>query len=205
MKGGLLAIITGSQALVRVRRLVVGIALAIIVAAVFAGGVAPEAAAAPRTEVGLPLANEANPYEQPVARMVTLLASFTHWPDRPETLRLCLVQPTDHAGGLTSVEFARETGILATLVTPRNVGAMNCQIVYVGRMSIVEQRAVTDAFRDRPALTVAENDPACRSRAMICLLFEADSLSFRLNIDAVSRSRVRIDPRVLRMGMGASQ
>ena len=34
----------------------------------------------------------------------------------------------------------------------------------------------------------------------LCLLFQADSLSFRMNLDALSRSGVRIDPRVLRMG-----
>ncbi|WP_338445766.1 YfiR family protein [Pelagerythrobacter marensis] len=186
-------------------RAIAGIALSLILVGAVPGGVAPAVGAAPRTEVGLPLANEANPYERPVARMMTLLAGFTHWPDRPESLRLCVVQPADHAGGLTASGFARETGIRTTLVTARTVAEENCQIVYVGRMSIAEQRAITDAFRDRPTLTVAENDPACRSRAMVCLLFGTDSLSFRLNIDAVSRSRVRIDPRVLRMGMGASQ
>lgn len=205
MSGRSTPLFRGLRAPARPFRTIAGIALSLLLVGAFPGGAGPKVSAAPRTEVGLPLANDADPYERPAARVVTLLAGFTHWPNRPESLRLCVVQPADHAGGLTALGFARETGILATLVTAQTVAEVNCQIVYVGRMSIVEQRAITDAFRGRPTLTVAENDPACRSRAMICLLFEANSLSFRLNIDAISRSGVRIDPRVLRMGRGASQ
>ena len=51
----------------------------------------------------------------------------------------------------------------------------------------------------RPVVTIVEADLACRSGAMFCLLYAPQSLSFRLSIDAVSRSTVRIDPRVLRL------
>ena len=51
-------------------------------------------------------------------------------------------------------------------------------------------------------VTIAEADPGCRSQAMFCLLPGKDDLSFELNIDAVARSGVAIDPRLLRMSRG---
>lgn len=60
----------------------------------------------------------------------------------------------------------------------------------------------TTTVRGAPIVTIAENDPACRSEAMFCLVFLEDAMAFQLNIDAVSRSGVRIDPRVLRMSQG---
>ncbi|MEO7470390.1 MAG: YfiR/HmsC family protein, partial [Sphingobium limneticum] len=44
--------------------------------------------------------------------------------------------------------------------------------------------------------------PDCGSGAIFCLLYAPQTLSFQLNIDAVSRSAVRIDPRVLRLSKG---
>jgi hypothetical protein len=79
-----------------------------------------------------------------------------------------------------------------------------CNVVYMGR---VEQRAAQQSFaavRGKGVLTIAENDPQCRSQAMFCLLPGREVLGFAINIDAVSRSGLRIDPRVLRMATGAA-
>lgn len=180
-------------------RMLAGLALSPMVLA------APYASAAPLTEVGLPLGNEADPYAPAVARMLHLLTGYTRWPEPRERLRLCVIEPADHADVISSSAFAKKTGIGVLPAAQQDMAGKNCDIVYIGRLSMDAQRKVTRALRGKPVLTVAENDPACRSQAMICLLFEAESLSFRLNVDAVSRSQVRIDPRVLRMGMEADE
>lgn len=154
------------------------------------------------TTVGLPLGNEADPYAPAVARLVKAVVQYTRWPSAPRTLRACVVGPADHAEDLLAGREVRAMGVIAVPATPDGVGAAGCEIVYLGRLSLEQQRTITDRVRGAAVLTIAENDPACRSRAMFCLLFEAESLNFRLNIDAVADSQVRIDPRVLRMGAG---
>lgn len=154
------------------------------------------------TTVGLPLGNEADPYGPAVARLVKSIAQYTLWPTAPMPMRACVVGPADHAEDLLAGREVRKLGIAALAVGLDSVRAIDCEIVYIGRLSLEQQRAVTSRLRGSAVLTIAENDPACRSRAMFCLLFEADSLNFRLNIDAVADSQVRIDPRVLRMGAG---
>jgi YfiR/HmsC-like len=61
---------------------------------------------------------------------------------------------------------------------------------------------LTAAVRGRGVLTIAEADPGNVSEAVIVLTYQPHSLSFRLNIDAISRSGLRIDPRVLRISQG---
>jgi hypothetical protein len=149
--------------------------------------------------VGLPLGNEADPYRAVVARMIRGIVQYSRWPDNPRRLRACIVGPADHAEDLIA---GKEVAAIGVEVVRRGIDTaspQDCQLVYIGRMGIDEARGITARMRGEAVLTIAENDPACRSQAMFCLLFEADSLSFRLNIDAVSRSKVRVDPRVLRL------
>ena len=156
------------------------------------------------TTIGLPLGNEADPYSPAVARLGRSIVMYTRWPDDPATLRACVIGPTDHGDDLLAGKSVASVGVSAVAVTVAAAQPGACDIVYIGRMSLEEQRVVTARMRGAPVLTIAENDPACRSRAMFCLLYEAESLSFRLNIDAVASSQIRIDPRVLRMGAGGA-
>lgn len=151
---------------------------------------------------GLPLGNEADPYPPVVARLVRAFVQYSRWPGNPPTLRACVIGPADHADDLLA---GKEVGAIGVEVVQRSVDtlrAADCALVYMGRLSLDEQRLVTARMKGEAVMTIAENDPACRSRAMFCLLFEARSLSFRLNIDAVSQSLVRVDPRVLLLAEG---
>ena len=168
----------------------------------FVLGATPAAAMEARfTDVGLPLGSDTGSYDGAVSRMVRMFISYTRWPGNAAPSTLCVIGPADHAGGLQTREFAQQSNLTTRTVSSASVGAVGCDIVYIGRLSLDQQRAITDSLRNSATLTIAENDPACRSRAMVCLLFEAEQLSFRLNVDAVSRSAIRIDPRVLRMGL----
>lgn len=155
--------------------------------------------AAPLTEVGLPLGNEAEPYSPVVAKLVSSIIVYSTWPNRPKTIDICLVGPSEFAGRLVSKRISGEKAVSVRSVTQSSIASSGCHVAYIGRISMQEQRSVTAGLRGQHVLVIAENDPACRSNASICLLFQADSLSFRMNLDALSRSGVRIDPRVLRM------
>lgn len=150
--------------------------------------------------VSMPLGNEANPYAPAVAKLVAAIVPYTRWPNRRDPLRMCIIGPADHAGDLLAARGRGAAGVASVEVSALAAVPETCDLVYIGRLALVDQRAITGRLRDTAVLTIAENDPACQSRAMFCLLFEAEALSFRLNIDAVANSKLRIDPRVLRLG-----
>jgi len=134
------------------------------------------------------------------ARIVGAILEYTRWPLRRPVLTLCVIQPALHAGRMS--RFTLSDG---RIVQRRDIPARaeanvtGCDALYLGRLDLAALQRWTRAARGAAIVTIAETDPDCRSEAMFCLRFLPAAISFDLNIDAVSRSGVRVDPRVLRM------
>ncbi len=133
-----------------------------------------------------------------VSRTVGGIISYTRWPVNPQQLRLCI-------SGVTQVALrAAEIGHGASRpVALRKIAAgsatNDCDILYLGTMAPERQRQMISSVHGRPVLSIAESDPQCRGGTMFCLRVRTNALSFQLNIDAISRGTVRVDPRVLRI------
>jgi hypothetical protein len=137
-----------------------------------------------------------------VNRMIGGIISYARWPDAsPPTGRvMCLVgtpRLTDRmAPDVPGPGSIRVRRISAAAVTP------DCDILFLGRMPVADRRQLIAWVRGRPVLTITDDDAACIYGAMFCLNNKAASLSFSVNIDAIGRGPLRIDPRVLRIGGG---
>lgn len=140
---------------------------------------------------------EGEGYNPAVARVVLSLVEYTRWPSPRSPLRLCVAGPALHAGRLDGLKLA--DGRRIDRVTVAAVTPASCDAVYMGQLPMPAQRQLITALRGRAVMTIAEADPLCRSQAMFCLSFTAQTVSFQLNVDAVSRSGLRVDPRVLRL------
>lgn len=145
---------------------------------------------------------EPSPHAGAVVRTVRSLVEFTRWPQSPNPLELCVAGPASHAGQLDAVRLGDGRILNRRAVAASPAALTGCNVVYIGRVPLAGQRQLTAAVRGRGVMTVAEADPECRSEAMFCLIYPAKGLTFRLNIDAVSRSGLRVDPRVLRVSQG---
>jgi hypothetical protein len=136
------------------------------------------------------------------ARIVRSFIDYTRWPSQANPATICVAGPAVWSGQLDGMVLGDGRRTTRKAVSVAAVAGSGCNVVYMGR---VEQRAAQAAFatvRGKGVLTIAENDPQCRSQAMFCLLPGRETLGFAINIDAVSRSGLRIDPRVLRMASG---
>jgi hypothetical protein len=141
-----------------------------------------------------------------VNRMIGGIASYARWPDgSAATARvMCVVgspRLTDRLApdvpGTGSVVVRRlDSDIVATRT--------DCDILFLGRMPVADRRQLIAWVRGRPVLTITDDDAACIYGAMFCLNNKAASLSFSVNLDAIGRGPLRIDPRVLRIGGAAS-
>lgn len=136
------------------------------------------------------------------ARTVRAIVDYTRWPVQPNPVVLCVVGPAEHAGQLGAMRLSDGRRIERRDVAANPAALGTCHAVYLGNLPMVRQRELTAALRGRGILTVAEADPGNASEAMFVLTYQPQSLSFRLNVDAVSRSGLKIDPRVLRVARG---
>ena len=136
------------------------------------------------------------------ARIVTGIIEFTRWPGASGPLTLCVAGPAQHAARLDALRLADGRGVQRRQVAPLPIAMAGCNALYIGQVDPAATRALTAAARGRAVLTIAEADPACRSQAMFCMVHEPRTISFRMNIDAIARSGLRVDPRVLRLAEG---
>ncbi len=137
-----------------------------------------------------------------VNRMIGGIVSYARWPgSSPAAGRtMCVIgapRLTDRMApdvpGPGSITVRRMT---AAAVTP------DCDILFLGRMPVADRRQLIAWVRGRPILTITDDDAACIYGAMFCLNNRVASISFSVNIDAIARGPLRIDPRVLRIGGG---
>ncbi|MCA0209501.1 MAG: YfiR family protein [Proteobacteria bacterium] len=137
-----------------------------------------------------------------VNRMVGGIVSYARWPEAapPGGRVMCVVgaprlsdRMAPDLPGPGAVTVRRMT---AATVTPE------CDILFLGRMPVADRRQLIAWVRGRPILTITDDDAACIYGAMFCLNNRAASLSFSVNLDAIGRGPLRIDPRVLRIGHG---
>lgn len=132
-----------------------------------------------------------------VARVVSGILSYTRWPAEPVPLRLCVAGIPRFADGLTALPARSARRMEVLRITGASVGPEGCKALYLGRLDADERRRLLTSARGQPVVTIDENDPPCRAGAMFCLHVASNSVAFELNLDAVSRSTVRIDPKVL--------
>lgn len=84
--------------------------------------------------------------------------------------------------------------------TAAATGGGDCDILYLGRMPAEDRRRLIAWVRDRPVLTISDDDPDCLYGAMFCLAAKPGGIGFSVNLDAIGRGPLRIDPRVLKIG-----
>lgn len=162
-------------------------------------GVAVAPAWAARDMPVAPATPGGDPYAPAVARTVGAMIDYTRWPAPADPLTLCVAGPAAHAGWLDRVRLAGGRGVQRRPVAPAPAALAGCEVLYLGALPLPAQRGLTGAVQGKGVLTIAEADPDCRSEAMFCLVFEPRALTFRLNVDAISRSGLKVDPRVLRL------
>lgn len=135
-----------------------------------------------------------------VARTVGGMISYTRWPEPRAVLHLCVSGATAHARAFGRVGQAAGRPVNAQLIAPGSA-AQGCDVLYLGMMNAADRQRMMRAIRDRPVLSIAEADADCRGGTIFCLQILPERVGFRLSIDAVSRSAVRIDPRVLKIAL----
>jgi hypothetical protein len=152
----------------------------------------------------LPHAHAAVPDDPAVAvRQVVLdIISFTRWPVPLTVLRLCVVGQAVFAAPLLAND-AQLGGV--PVVSSRKAAAdtrlgADCEVVYEAPLAAEERAALLRGVAGFPVLTIGEAAPGCVETTMFCLQAGGAQVPFSTNLDAIARSGVRLNPRVLLLG-----
>ena len=139
-----------------------------------------------------------------VNRMIGGIISYARWPDSSTGNRtLCLVGTPQLTNRIAPSIPGRGGAVVVRRTTVASIsGGEDCDILFLGRMPVTDRQRLIAWVRGRPVLTISDDDPACLHGAMFCLTRKAAALSFSVNLDAIGRGPLRVDPRVLKIGQG---
>ncbi|MFT3815904.1 MAG: YfiR family protein [Acidovorax sp.] len=138
---------------------------------------------------------------QAVAHTVFGILGYTRWPTELQTVRLCVVGPTEYADELLKgalLQGARQTAVRRMRLDDSHLNT-ECDSVYAGSLSDDEWRQLVARIGNRPLLSISERQDLCRIGGMFCLDVRPSGVSFEINLDSVARSGVRVNPRVLQL------
>lgn len=138
---------------------------------------------------------------QAVASTVFGILSYTRWPTEPQTIRLCVIGPTEYADELLKggvLPGGRRIAVRRMHLDDTSLLA-ECDGVYAGMLADDAWRRLTARTAGKPLLSVSERQDLCHIGGMFCLDVRPSGVSFEINLDSVARSGVRVNPRVLQL------
>ena len=140
-----------------------------------------------------------------VNRMVGGIVSYVRWPDgAADSARVMCVVGTPRLTSRMAPDVPGPGSVTVRHLTAAAATShKDCDILYLGRMALADRRQLIAWVRGRPVLTITDDDAACIYGAMFCLSNRSATLSFSVNLDAIGRGPLRIDPRVLSIGSSA--
>jgi hypothetical protein len=132
------------------------------------------------------------------------IISYTRWPRDPTELHLCIVQPSNYADALAQTagrSLARPVQVQRLTPDDPALGT-TCDVVYIGVVSDDERTRVLARLAGHPVLTISEHDDECAVGSVFCLAIRDAQVSFKVNLDSLARSGVRVHPSVLQLAHG---
>ena len=138
---------------------------------------------------------------QEVAKTVLGILGYTRWPAMPQTVRLCVVGPTEYADELLKggqLPGGRQVQVRRMRLDDDAL-LSQCEGVYAGMLGDGAWRQLRERLQSQPLLSISERQELCLIGCMFCLDVRGGGVAFDTNLDSVARSGVRVNPRVLQL------
>ena len=139
-----------------------------------------------------------------VAQTVNGILSYSRWPEgqaTAEALRLCIISPVKYAAQLTPDGSAFSGKRLSIMTYPFDspMLATQCDAIYSGYTTPEQQTDLNQRLQGHAVLTIGEQDETCALLNAFCLVITTQHTGFKLNLDTLSRTGVRVNPAVLQL------
>lgn len=131
-----------------------------------------------------------------VRTIVAGIVSYTRWPQLQGLPRLCIFSTATYAATLSDKNS--DIFFQPQLVKSEEEALLlQCDGIYFGKETPQQQQQLIERYQPRPLLLIAEQNPQCIIGSAFCLNIHNDAVSFSVNLDALTRSGVRVSPDVL--------
>jgi hypothetical protein len=132
-----------------------------------------------------------------VRDIVSGIVSYTHWPALNGKPTLCIFSSSAYVSALNRGESVNRPYTPVIVQNEQQALTAQCDALYFGNETPERQQQIINHLPSRPLLTLAEQNAECIIGSAFCLQMLPERVSFSVNLDALSRSGVRVNPDVL--------
>lgn len=140
--------------------------------------------------------------EEELSQKVLAIISYTKWDAHQSHIQLCVVSSTKYANAIENATLL--TNPIKIIVTKPHydvsILSSQCDVIYFGNISPAQQQNVIAARKNRVLLTISEDNPECEVGSSFCLDPESTPITFKVNLDSLTRSGIYVNPNVLLLG-----
>ncbi|MDP4536953.1 YfiR family protein [Alkalimonas collagenimarina] len=147
------------------------------------------------------------PITEQVASLVLGIIRYSRWPEPLQQVDICVVGQVKHAETLLlATHFIGDVPVVSQSTSIEQVLSLTteCHLYYAGHLPSELYKQLYAAVGSSAVITIEEENEHCSIGGMFCFNINNDKATFKVNLDAVSRSSVRIHPSVLRLGQHRS-
>ncbi|HHQ4772853.1 TPA: YfiR family protein [Aeromonas veronii] len=138
-----------------------------------------------------------------VRELVLDILSYTRWPTEPAVLRMCVAAPTEYAGALFTIDRQANGRTVQVHRYEASDPAISdhCDVLYLGVLDEPTRIALFARLQGHSVLSISEYNHDCTTSSVFCLQTEPQSVRvrFKVNLDALALSGVRVHPAVLKL------
>ncbi|MBM3074445.1 DUF4154 domain-containing protein [Lelliottia sp. RWM.1] len=136
--------------------------------------------------------------DKSVRSIVSGIVSYTRWPSLSGQPKLCVFASSHYVQALTSEDGQTLLPYTPTIVNnDQEALSATCDAIYFGAESPSDQLELISKYQGRPLLLISEQTPECLIGSAFCMIIDNNRVRFSVNLDALSRSGVRVNPDVL--------
>ena len=125
------------------------------------------------------------------------ILSYGRWDDN-KNLNLCVIENENITKKFQS--YVKQYGYFYKVknLNRNEISKNSCQVLYFDSLhNFVQFKATNNICLPTNTLTFTEDELSCESGSSFCLYKKGSQPTFNTNLDALSRTNIHIDPRVL--------
>lgn len=111
---------------------------------------------------------------------------------------LCVIDNNEAFSSLSSAASKLDSDFKVLSLQAKELSKQNCSNVFFSKHTpIVEQKLISESL-NKSTLSFSSNNLECEIGSVFCLYSNKNGVTqFKVNLDALAKSKMRIDPRVL--------
>ena len=136
--------------------------------------------------------------------IITLsILSYAKW--NTPTPALCVIDNPNYAVQFNQALRLHGYHYKISSIRLNELEKSSCNAIFLSTFSPKEEQKIIYSQRPDPPLSFSSSNQDCEMGSAFCLYTQNSKTSFKVNLDSLSQSKVRVDPRVLLLAKSTEQ